>query len=160
MGEMKNVLFVCTGNTCRSPLAEGLFKKHTAERSDFTVSSAGLATFEGSSISFESEDILREVQAPLDQHRSQRVTQKLLDSATHVIAMTHTHLMTLEARFPNHTDKFYLLGEFIQTTAETSPPDVPDPIGMPRAAYQEVAAMIERAIPVIIRYIDESQPQQ
>jgi protein-tyrosine-phosphatase len=154
MSDPKHVLFICTGNTCRSPLAEGLFRKAAAGRKDFTTSSAGIAAGKGSPASSETQSLLKKRGAALIDFKSRPVSAAILHTATHVFAMTEGHLAALEARFPEHTNKFFLIREFAGITDKRSGVDVPDPIGMGAAAYEEVAKVFDAAIPSILAYLD------
>lgn len=160
MPDAKHVLFVCTGNTCRSPMAEGLFRKAIEGRNDFEVGSAGVAAYKGSSASPETLSILKKRGASLDGFKSRPVSDALLNQATHVFAMTEGHLAMLEARFSDHADKFYLVREFSGISDKRQGIDVPDPIGMGTAAYEEVAKVLEAAIPKIIAYVDSGAGRQ
>ena len=154
MSNPKHVLFVCTGNTCRSPMAEGLLRKAIAGRADFTVSSAGVAASKGSSASPETLAVLKQRGATLDGFKSRPVSEAVLNAATHVFAMTEGHLAVLESRFPQHSDKFFLVREFSGISDKRQGIDVPDPIGMGLPAYEEVAKVLDAAIPSIIAYVD------
>lgn len=137
-------------------MAEGLLRKAVAGRSDFEVSSAGVAASKGAPCNPETVAVLKKRDAMLESFSSRPITQAILDKATHVFAMTRDHLEVLEARFPEHADKFYLTCEFADLPKKGAAMDVPDPIGMGRSAYEEVADVFEVAIPTIIAYIDQT----
>jgi protein-tyrosine phosphatase len=101
------IVFVCTGNTCRSPMAQALCSKLLADRlgcspaelpgRGFAISSAGLAAFPGEPASEEAVVVARDFGVDLSAHRSQLLTAQLLDQADHVFVMTQTHLDALGA---------------------------------------------------------------
>ena len=134
MSSTKKVLFVCTGNTCRSPMAEAMFRKAVEGRGDYSVKSAGIAASKGSPVSLETKAVCDRMKAPLDGFSSQPVSSALLQQASHVFAMTGDHLAALEDRFPGHSDKFYLACEFVDLPGKGIGADVPDPIGMGKSA--------------------------
>lgn len=137
-------------------MAEGLFRKAVAERADYEVSSAGVAAGKGAPCNPETGLLLAKHGASLDDCGSRPVSAAILAVATHVFAMTHGHLELLERRFPEHSGKFYLACEFADIPGEGIGADVPDPIGMGRKAYEEVAEILSVAIPAIISYIDQT----
>lgn len=137
-------------------MAEGLFRQAVADRSDFEVSSAGVSANRGTPASRETLAILKTRGAGLSGFASRRVTKELLDKATHIFAMTRSHLQALETMFPEYSDKYYLTCEFVDIPGEGIGADVFDPIGMGKRAYEEVAGVFELAIPSIIAYIDRT----
>ena len=141
-------------------MAEGLFRKAVAGRSEYEVSSAGVAASKGTPCNPETSTFLKKRNAALDGFGSRQVSPAILSKATHVFAMTRGHLQTLESLFPEHADKFYLVCEFVELPRQGVGTDVPDPIGLGRRAYEEVGNMFDTAIPTIVAYIDKTWKPQ
>ncbi len=138
-------------------MAEGLFRKAIAGRPDFAVTSAGVAASKGGAASPETLAILKKRGASLDGFGSRPLSEAILNAASHVFAMTESHLAVLENRFPQHADKFFLVREFSCISDKRQGIDVPDPIGMGLPAYEEVAKVLDAAIPSIIAYVDSGK---
>jgi len=93
-----NILFVCTGNTCRSPMAEGFFRylcQAKNPRKLINIKSAGTGAIDGCPASENSIKILDELGINLRTHRSQKLTSSLLEWSDLVIAMTHSHFSNI-----------------------------------------------------------------
>ena len=148
---MKTILFVCTGNSCRSPMAEGLMKELLRDRRDITVLSAGMSATKGAQASQASVDALAELGIDLKRFRSQPVTEELLERCSHVFAMTQDHYRLIDLLFPEHADKVRLLGEFTKNGG-----DVPDPIGQGLQSYKRCRDVIKSALVQIRDFVDQS----
>ncbi|MEP6777071.1 MAG: serine hydroxymethyltransferase [Chthoniobacterales bacterium] len=153
---MKSVLFVCTGNICRSPMAEGFFRGLIGNRKDIEVASAGVHAARGQPPSLHAIQVLQREGIDITSQRSQPLTAEVLDRATHIFAMTGAHLETIQMMFPSAAEKSYLLREF-EEPGMTVWRDVPDPIGLGRDVYLLCAETIKNALPPVLAFVEQSE---
>ncbi|MCM3700967.1 low molecular weight protein arginine phosphatase [Paenibacillus macerans] len=108
------ILFVCTGNTCRSPMAEGLLRKIARERGlDVEVRSAGVAAAKGAAMSMHAEAVLKD-RGIADKFESTPLHGELAEWADLILTLTQGHKRQAVYTFPHTADKIYTLKEFVE----------------------------------------------
>ncbi len=126
-----NVYFICTGNTCRSPMAEAILR--SKEIGNVTVRSAGIHAQEGQPISLHAKTLIEEAAMPYTP-QSNVVSSEGLEWADVVLTMTETHKMELLYRYPTMQDKTFTLKSFVEFK---SGGDVRDPFGGNLDTYRQ-----------------------
>ncbi|MGG2017413.1 low molecular weight protein arginine phosphatase [Bacillus sp. S10(2024)] len=146
---MKRVLFVCTGNTCRSPMAEALLRHHG--NGQFDVQSAGVFAAVGSDASSHAKSALDEKGIRVV-HSSKQVTEGLLEWSDVVLTMTAGHRQLLLTHYPEISEKVHTLYEFVEGTNK----DISDPFGGSLATYRATLEEIEQLMQTLVKKHSES----
>ena len=150
-GEIKNVLFVCFGNICRSPFAEGLFAKLAANtgQKDLFADSAGLFALPGNSATSLAQQVAVEHDVDLSRHEAKLVSKALVQWSDLILVMEQSHRKTLVETFPEATDKTRLIRHFSRVGSKQR--GIADPYGLQYEAYRFCFLDIEDAVSGLIR---------
>ena len=142
-----SVLVVCTGNICRSPMAEAIARKVIADslhlpeaqlaKEGYKVTSAGATAFSGAPAADNAREAVKSLGGDLSNHRSRPLTAQMLNQASIILAMGKSHLEMVKMISPSAADKAVLLDPA---------GDIDDPIGGDLALYKNLAAKIKQAI--------------
>ena len=151
--ELKKVLFVCTANVCRSPMAEKLFARAVENSSlpqKIVSYSAGLSAMDGDKASQNSMDACEEIGVDISDHRSAGLTRTSLEDASAIFCMTESHRALINMYFelpPGYP--IFLMREFIEGESK----ELPDPYGQDIDVYRQCRDRMLEAMPLSLIHI-------
>lgn len=152
----KLIVFICTANVCRSPMAEKLFQESLIEsgiRKKVRVFSAGISAMDGDQASENSIQACEEVGLDIKSHRSVALTRATLENASAIFCMTESHRALLNMYFevPENTSIF-LMREFIEGSSK----ELPDPYGQDIEVYRQCRDRMKEAIPSLLNWVEKN----
>ena len=152
---MKTILFVCTGNVCRSPMAEAIMRHQTRRQDGFRVISAGLGALDGAPATDAAVEVMHEIGLDLTGFQSQSLTARLVQQADYIFTMTRQQQDAIQTFYPAAAEKVFIVREF--EDGEIIGRDISDPIGQPVEIYRRTRDQIAKAIPSILAFINQTE---
>lgn len=151
MNRMTKVLFVCTGNTCRSPMAEALFQQLKSSE-QLEAKSAGVYAMDGINATGNTIEALKEKGIEIN-HQSSNLSNELVDWATIILTMTNNHKQAVIDLYPHAGRKVYTLTEYV-AEADDLVMDITDPFGGSLHIYRQTVADLEVLIKALLKKIE------
>ncbi len=160
---MNTVLFVCTGNSCRSPMAEAIFDEliddHPRLKTQFRSESAGTLAFDGADMTEMAQNALESIGVHPARHRSRQITEEMAREAYLILTMESQHLDELEAICPAAAEKAHTLKGYVSNVEGypgDSEYDIEDPYRQPFDVYREAAEEIRLYIAKLLDKLEKT----
>ena len=147
------IMFICTGNICRSAMAHWLMKKKLQDKNigDIQVYSSGIFAMEGDVPTEEAIEVMREYGVDLKQHRATITAKSNIQEMDLILCMTTSHKQNLIHMYPNLQDKIYTLKEYVGITKNGI--EIKDPWGYDLVTYRFCAAEIDAYLDKLIEMV-------
>lgn len=150
----KTVLFVCTGNSCRSPMAEGFLREMLKEKKEIKIDSCGTMFSSFSGPTPQAIKMMKEYEIDISSYKTKSFSKDLINTADLILVMEKKHKWRAWGLNPEVENKTFLLKEF---AGEKKNLEIRDPIGLSDEVYKEVAGEIKealkKALPKILEYL-------
>ncbi len=148
---MIHVTFICTGNICRSAMAEGYLKyriKEMGKEAEIVVNSAGIYAMQGEESPINAKRAIEKYGANISSHTATTLDKANLEQATHILVMTERHKRDVIARYPKLADRVKLLGEYAK---DKKYKEIDDPWGYSLDVYEKCAKEIVDSVEGFIK---------
>ena len=152
----KLVVFVCTANVCRSPMAEKLFEEALGKseiKKNIKVFSAGISAMDGDQASENSVQVCEEIGLDLKDHRSAALTRATAENASAIFCMTESHRALLQMYFDlSEKTRIFLMREFVEDGSK----ELPDPYGQSIEVYRDCRENMKEALPSLVNWVEKN----
>lgn len=141
-----NILIICVGNVCRSPVAEALLT-HKFQGTNRSISSAGIGALVGNPMDKTAHEVLLETGLTCLSHRARQVDSEMLHQADLILAMEQSHIQHLRQIAPEVHGKTFLMGKWLDDM------EIPDPYRQSRPAFEHVHSLLTQSVESWLPYL-------
>ncbi len=152
-GSMNSILFVCTGNTCRSVMAEGYLKHFLAEDSKIEVSSAGIIPYWSGRANELTIEVMKEEGIDVSNHRTKGIDRKTITHFDLILTMSRLQRDNILSQFPGAAGKIFCFKEYVYQETAPDLMEIRDPFAGEREDYLAVAGEIKKAVQALLDII-------
>jgi protein-tyrosine-phosphatase len=151
MSDIKKILVVCTGNACRSPMAEGYLRAVLKQEEGFEVMSAGTGAADGFKPTQEAVDVMKEDSVDISFLITKAISKSFVDAADLILVMAEKHKKFILEYFPESKEKVFLYKQYARI--DDGSKDIADPIGQPIQVYRKIRDEIKNATNNIVKRV-------
>lgn len=151
---MKKVMFICTGNICRSAMGHALMEKRVKElNKDITVYSSGVYAITGDNATSQAVQVMKQYSVDLLSHKATNIKDSNINSMDLILCATKNHKAAILGVYPNLKEKIYTIKEYAEYDPNSLDQDIDDPYGCSIEMYEKCAEEIAECIEMILKKI-------
>lgn len=144
------IMFVCTGNTCRSAMAHHMLEKMVKEKDNVEVYSCGIYADSGEPATYSAIDVMKEYGVDMNNHRARNIKETKIEQMDLILCATVSHKQLVLNMYPELIGKVYTLKEYVGIGKEGKNMDIKDPWGCNIETYKQCAEEIKQCLEMLI----------